>query len=69
MIQVLAKRLKAHLVIMTRGVYEISAKAPEGYVWADNGQTEIHDQQWEGESRRDVKENMLERMQKGLQRA
>ncbi len=66
MLQLLANRLKAKLVIMTRDAYEISARAPKGYVWADNGYDEISDTQWEGESRRDVKENMLQRMQKGL---
>lgn len=66
MLQVLAKRLQAKLVVMTRDVYEITARAPEGYVWADNGCEEISDSQWDGESRRHVKQNMIERMQKGL---
>lgn len=66
LLQKLAKRLQAQLEVMTRSTYEIMAKAPEGYVWVDNGQEEIYEQQWDGESRRQVKNNLAERMSKGL---
>lgn len=69
MLQVLAKRLKANLIIMTHSAYEITVQAPKGYVWADNGQEEIHDQQWNSESRKQIKQNVIQRMQKGLMKA
>ena len=64
----LAYRLQAQLEEMTSSTFEITARAPEGYVWADNGQEELHDQQWEGEGRNIVRKNIAERMRKGLEK-
>lgn len=67
MLNKLAKLLSAEITEMHHGTFEITARAPKGYVWADNGQEEIHDEQWEGEGRNKVRKNIAERMQKGLE--
>jgi len=64
----LATLLQAQLVIMTRSTYEVVAQAPAGYVWADNGQEELSDQQWDGETKQSVNQNMVSRMRKGLKK-
>lgn len=65
----LAKILRAEIVEIHQSTFEVIVRAPKGHVWIDNGQEEICDQQWEGESRRQVKENIVERMKLGLERA
>ena len=69
MLKKLAELLQAQLEEMTRGTFEIMAKAPDGYVWIDNGQPEMYEEQFEYEERSDVKKNLAERMQKGLSKA
>ena len=66
MIEKLRKLLNAEVIEMTTSTYEIIAKAPAGHVWVDNGQDEICDSQWEGETRTDVKRGLAERMSRGL---
>ena len=66
MLESLARRLQAQVIIITTGTFEIIARTPKGYAWADNGQEEITDQIWEGETKNQVKRNVVERMQKGL---
>ncbi len=66
MLKKLAKYFKAEIVEMTTGTYEVIAKAPEGMVWADNGQSELTDEQWPGEGKNKVRKNIADRMQKGL---
>lgn len=68
MIELLKKMLCVEVAEMTVNTYEIIAKAPDGYVWVDNGQDELTDSQWEGETREDVKRNFAERMRKGLEK-
>lgn len=68
LLQKLKKLMRAEIIEMTTDTFEIIARAPEGYVWADNGQDEISDAQWAGETKKDVKRNIAERMQKGLQK-
>ncbi len=68
MLKKLAKLLQAQLVIVTRSTYEVVAQAPAGYVWADNGQAELCDQQWDGETKESVNHNIADRMRKGLKK-
>lgn len=68
MLEKLAKRLQAQVIIVTTGTFEIIARAPKGYAWADNGQEEITDQIWEGETKSQIKRNVAERMLQGLEK-
>ena len=67
MLKKLAKMLSAEIIEMHNSTFEVVARAPKGYVWADNGTEELHDEQWPGDGKNKVRKNIAERMQKGLE--